>query len=75
MPKLEISRALKANYKYPGSTESIAIKANGPAASSNSEGFVTHRAGDSECSQAGFNGFHEHLFSLLCADGREVLPR
>lgn len=74
MPKLEISRALKANYKYPGSTESIAIKANGPAASSNSD-FVTHRAGDSECSWAGFNGFQERLFSLLYADGREVLPR
>lgn len=75
MPKLEISRALKANYKYPGSTESIAMKANGPAASSNSEGFLTHGAGDSACSRAGFNGFHEHLFSLLSADGREVLPR
>lgn len=36
---------------------------------------MIHRVCDSECSQAGFNGFQEYLLSLLSDDRREALPR
>lgn len=76
MPKLKISRAFHGQLTYPGSTKYTTIKTDGPVAYSDSEGSMTHRACDSEHSQAGFNGFSGAApLTTLSEDRREALPR